>query len=864
MRTATLLAALLALTGMLLLSAPAIGQEDEGVECLPTEMGELTDIATASGSWADSECNQSQFFDNRPGKLFSFTLTQDAVVRIDLSASERDALLYLLDEDRMLIESDDDSGPAGDSRIERPLSAGTYLIEASAVGWSGRTGGTFEIEVRLVDGCQDVVDLGPLETSLHAEGTFSQLGCESQFRPDRSSQRYRFELTEPLRVQIDLTSELADPYLYLLDEDGLLLDRDDDRGGSFNSRIVRMLGVGSYILEATNWDDRDRKNLEDAPFEVKIIVAQNRHNIKVEAIDAPDRVVLGLPFDVHYRVGNLGDAPLLATDGSVQVRIVRPYVPGWRTDRIGVGDAERWRVGDSYHSGDSVAAFGSEPLPELHPFEGQFRWRTGPIELVLDVIVIDPDDELLSYHHLTRPILVLSGYEFEPVTVSVDDVEYRVSAIADETGEVTTSVVSAADAADSSSAADEATDESSEDAEPDEEGSTVDPDVSSRAIYTAGVLTQVLDGFDATVASLQASVASLYDLDGRGGLPLSDVSPPQAPTLAALLETLRSTHSETLVHAGWSPEQLQGVQMAETIVVRAGRAAARRIDQFARDWAGLTASDRVLSSDEALRVQAQLAMAAHVDAAIVEAALLVLAMRDAEDGWRDPAVAAARVAYARGIDCAPDPGALVVGDDVLRYVSLIYEHMLDRAYCGALAASREHRQLLFGLDLSVNPEIPEPEDAPPPAPQVAASRLLARVLEDGRIEFAIDLTNGERVLPTQRKLPADSPIDTWLRTSPVMHGGEELGHVYARRLEDGIVQATFVAAGADMSATARWIMRDDAHVDAWLISGALDPDMSGDDLAQRVADHAASASAAQLGEQLSLLAFVEESLQRGP
>ena len=848
--------------------------QEESLDCpAPTALGELTDVLTGSGAWSTDQCDRSQFLANRPGQLFSFSLAEDAEVRIDLSSPERDALLYLLAEDGRLIEADDDTGGGNDARIERELAAGTYQIEVSALGWSGREGGSFELSVRVVEGCLDVVDLGVLVDTLSATGEWSHYGCESDYRPDRAGQRYRFELTETRRTQIDLTSDLADAYVYLLDQSGTLLESDDDGGVGLNSRIERVLGAGTYMIEATNWGDRDLKALIAAEFELTIATAEDGPLVKLEAIDAPDRVVRGLPFAINYRVGNLGDEPLSALDPDARLRVqVRwPYIDDWRTAWIDVldGDAELLPVGASYHSDETIQAFESRPLSQLHPFEGLFRWRTGPTDVMLMVAVINDDFDTLAFHTLARPIMVLAGFEFDPVNVNVGGVEYQVSAIAADDGAVETTVTPVDEVEQEVTVtADQTEDDSgdADDSESDEEDG-VDPEVTALATYAAGVRTQVLGDFRSILDSLNAQAESLFSIVGRGGLPLSEVANASAPTLDALLATLNAAHRETLVNARFDPQHFQSADAAEEIVVLAGEAAARRIEQFSRDWVTLLDPDRVISAEEALDVQAQLAFAQHVDAPLVEAAVLVLAKRDAEDGWDDPAVAAMLDAFAAGIDCRVDAGALSFSDGALRLESPIYGYMLDRAYCGASTASDDHDLLLTGLDLDSNPVIPEPEvDVQPPTPPVVTvNRLLARVLPDGRVEFAADLSSGDRSLPRQRTLPVGAPADQWLRTGPIMHEGDELGRIYARRLGSGLVQATYVPDGADMDTTSRWVVPEDAPVNAWLGSAELEraPGLR-DDLVQRVADQAAGAGTAQFGDHLSLLALIENNLQRNP
>ena len=859
---------LLVLSAIIVLILTFAGWESAGAQngpavCPPpTELGVLSDVLTASGTWSPesrAQCGTSQFLDNRPGTLYRFTLAAEAEVRIDLSSSDRDAVVYLQAEDGTLIDSNDDTGGEGDARIERSLPAGTYGIEASAFGWSGRETGSFELTLRIVSGCDEVVDLGVLEETLDAEAVWTHFGCESDFRPDRSSQRYRFELGQTTRIRIDLTSDLADSYVYLLDSVGTLLDSDDDGGVGFNSRIVRVLGAGTYIIEATNWGDRDLKNLQEAGYRLSIAREEDGPIIKLETIEAPDRVVLGLPFDIHYRVGNLGEAALSTTNGSVQVRVRWPYISDWQTSRIdsGDGDTERWDVGASYHTEESLAAFGSESLPQLHPFEGLYQWRYGPTDVMLEVLVFNEEGDSVAGHRLSRPVMVLSGIEFDPVNVSVDGVEYEVGAIADEEGLVTTEVTPVTPASGEPAVDDEQTDEEED----------LDPEIRSRAIYAAGVRTQVLNDFSSAIESLSATTDSLFALVPRGGMPISEAQAASAPTLDALVEALSAAHSEVLMRAGFDSQQFQSVDAAEEIVVLAGRAAARRIEQFTRDWGRLADPDHVLTSDEALNVHAQLAYAERVDARLVDAAVLVMMKRAAEQGWSDPDVEAALEAFADEIDCDAD-GELSFSDDALRELSPAYGFMLDRAYCGAVSADEDHDQLLSGLDLSVNPVIPVPEivDEPTPAPSVAASRLLARVRDDGRIEFGVDLSNGERALPVQRLLPVDTAEDVWLRTAPITSGEVELGRIYVRRLSVGLVQTTYVPIDGSRATSSRWIVPVDAPVGAWLVSGELErgPGQSGDDLVQRVGDQAAGAGTAQFGDHLSLLALIENNLQRNP
>ena len=64
---------------------------------------------------------------------YDLVLAADTTVRIDLESSAFDAYLKLTDSSGAVVAEDDDGGTGLDSRIEIPLSAGTYVIEAGAL-----------------------------------------------------------------------------------------------------------------------------------------------------------------------------------------------------------------------------------------------------------------------------------------------------------------------------------------------------------------------------------------------------------------------------------------------------------------------------------------------------------------------------------------------------------------------------------------------------------------------------------------------------------------------------------------------------------------------------------------------------------
>ena len=107
----------------------------------------------------------------------------------------------------------------------------------------------------------------------------------------------------------------------------------------------------------------------------------------------------------------------------------------------------------------------------------------------------------------------------------------------------------------------------------------------------------------------------------------------------------------------------------------------------------------------------------------------------------------------------------------------------------------------------------------------AAGRIVARLLEDGRVEFGwqprMNGGWGARVLPSQRRFPADVTHNRWLHSGPVEVDGEEIGRIYARLSEDGRIEFAFTPTdGERIEPSARYFPTD-ARVGRWLRSSEI-------------------------------------------
>lgn len=82
---------------------------------------------------------------------------------------------------------------------------------------------------------------------------WSESSCRASMRDGAYASTAEFSLEERLAVTIRLDSIDVDPYLYLLDEAGEVIEFDDDGGTGLNSRIDRVLPAGRYYAVATTF-----------------------------------------------------------------------------------------------------------------------------------------------------------------------------------------------------------------------------------------------------------------------------------------------------------------------------------------------------------------------------------------------------------------------------------------------------------------------------------------------------------------------------------------------------------------------------------------------------------------------------------
>ena len=773
-----------------LISEPAQSTSD----CEIVDLGALDNTPgsslTASGRWTTEDCD-SRFRSNSDAHTYRFEIAATGRIRIDLMSPSADSYLYLLDgEGNRITENDDGGVGALDARIERELQAGAYLIEATTTAGRVRGPADFKVEVKQVDTCEPQV-LGALMPGQDIEvaGFWTPESCQSIFLTGHPSQYFVFALPEGARVRVDLTSEIGDPVLIVAPIVALRavvpgqVAHNDDAGGTRNSRIEQYLPADVYGIEATTYRTRDLQGpLVDFTLTLTIVEEEAHQRsplLKIEEIDIPTEVVAGDPLPINFRIGNVGGDEIPDPASSALMYSIGPRV----FDRSAPVFARHWPAGVAYHTNEETASATSTATPQVTPHSVTFN-RAGPAWVFTAVVTFDGNDDEFGFHGLWHDLIVLSGPTFGPVLVEVDGENYSVLAEADKEGEVTTTAASVVD--------------------PEAE---IDPTIQAKAIYTAGVQTQLLEG--------------IFERPEVAALPQSETPNPvtvPSPTSASLLKTAAGRFAVVVGASGLLDVAAKGEAISsiavEDLVLRVAERVSETYASLAATWQALLAQvdgGEAMSFAEALAVQSELAYAESILSPALAPSAIVTAARASELGWDDPEVQAMLAAQS---NCNPDPAVLrdafeaagvenvdelMALDTEMRTAQPVYGLVVDGALCAAATTDAANSRFLQRLSIDHNDELrklfepeplvePELEVEPEPPHQL---RIVARLGEDGRIEHGVEFSSGLQILPPRRFLPDDAPVGIWHSSGAVELDESPLGEIRARRLADGRVEMAF-------------------------------------------------------------------------
>lgn len=100
-------------------------------------------------------------------------------------------------------------------------------------------------------------------------------------------------------------------------------------------------------------------------------------------------------------------------------------------------------------------------------------------------------------------------------------------------------------------------------------------------------------------------------------------------------------------------------------------------------------------------------------------------------------------------------------------------------------------------------------------------RIVAQRLADGRTEFGWQPAGAARILPRARYFPADAQVDRWLNSSPVEVDGEAIGRINARLLDDGRIEFAFTPTDGERIAPPARYFPANARANRWLRSTGI-------------------------------------------
>lgn len=791
---ATMLALLVMVPVVILAgSVSTSAQETPTLGCEVIDLGTLgtaTDATLeAEGRWSTEDCDSS-FHADSDAHDYQFEVDGAGRIRIDLKSAEADSYLYLLDADGNRITDNDDGGGSLDARIERDLTPGTYSIEATTVGGRRQGAADFELKISRVQGCEPV-HLGLLElgTDLETSGTWTLDTCGSRFVVQHPAFGYTFEIATGGRVRMDLRSTEGDAVMSLISPTRGLIAANDDGGERRNSRIERYLEAGTYLVEATTYWERDAQ-LASADFElvIHLIDEQERQEsgfqLKIEAGVIPDEAIIGVPFNVHYRVGNVGNGPMTDEDGTINVYAIAPR--NYDTYELTIDPEDGWGAGVSHHTNEASASTTSTESDQVRPFEITLS-SSGTSWVWLVVVVHDSTGEEIGFHSQWRELTVLSGMEFDETVVSVDETDYTVSSETGDEGEVTVTVAK------------------SDDAE-----AEVDATVRAKAIYTAGFGVEYLDGI-----LERPAIADLPKVEEVATVSVFD---PSSQTLSIrfaerLADAISASELDDSLESGTAIDPADVEDLVLTNAKHAASQYASVASTFERIH-GNWESGQALWFSEALSVHSLLAYTESVIAPTIKAGDIVTAAREADDGWDDEEVQSmlddlSSDASCRGTASALSESLRMTGaanaedlvdlDAELRLALPVYGFAVDAVLCAIASVDHDIADFVSLLPSADHQEINALlAPATDPAPQPTKLRIVVRLGEDGRAEHAVEIVGDGQVLPEIRFLSADATIGVWHASSDVLVDETSIGKIRTRRLADGRIELGFVNTGGEV------------------------------------------------------------------
>ncbi|MCU0648712.1 MAG: Ig-like domain-containing protein [Gemmatimonadaceae bacterium] len=258
----------------------------------------ITVGAQVTGALTTSDCRLS---DSSFVQTYELTITTPSLLELEMSSSDFDAYLFLLDgAGSTVLTEDDDGGIGTNARILWSFAPGRYRIVANS--FARNSVGAYLLSVRPAPaGCTPRAVPFPSTQS-------SELGT-SACRLDDDSRAEFFDITLAARtsVVISMVSTRVDAVLGVIDQAGEVVAIDDDTGEGTNARIEGVLEPGRYIIAAAGYPG------EQGPYTLEL-------RAQVDPCAVSRTLTLGTPVN----------ATLSATDCAIDANGPTPFTQRYR------------------------------------------------------------------------------------------------------------------------------------------------------------------------------------------------------------------------------------------------------------------------------------------------------------------------------------------------------------------------------------------------------------------------------------------------------------------------------------------------------------------------------------------------------
>ena len=194
-----------------------------------------------AGEVTEDDCLMDQWV---PADSLVLSLAEDTRLDFTVKSADFRPMVVVRDQRRWDVFAAYDETGAGTAQGRVTLGAGTYTVYVFS---DGSELGGYQLLVEEV-GCDAPLPVAVGET---VEGTLDELDCVRSGGAFRDA--WSLELGAERSLRIDLASDDLDPWLAVLDEDGLELAHDDDSGPGFDASLRVTLAPGWYTIVASSF-----------------------------------------------------------------------------------------------------------------------------------------------------------------------------------------------------------------------------------------------------------------------------------------------------------------------------------------------------------------------------------------------------------------------------------------------------------------------------------------------------------------------------------------------------------------------------------------------------------------------------------